>query len=274
MAFLGLFKKEVMYFPGCLSSAFLKSKIENYKKILKKIGLSFEMPDSDKMVCCGAILENAGYEKQTRKLAKENASFLEQKGIKKIITSCPLCFEMFKNYKEMLPNFNLDIEFIISAVLNAIRENEKLLRNSYYEPIVYYDSCYLARYSKYLEQPRDLLRLFGYKILEIPNYNKEETLCCGSCGNISITNQELAEEICLEFIKKIQKLKIKKIVTADCHAYHHLKKIMEKFNIKQINLLEISEVICDSLGIEKTKEENLDISKKEEQEVKSIIGEK
>jgi Fe-S oxidoreductase len=273
MGIFDLFRTETFYFPGCLSSAFLKSKIENYKKILRKIGISFKTAGQEDFVCCGAILEQGGYEKQTRKLAKENAGFLKKRGIKKIITHCAMCFEMLKNYQELLPNFDTEIEFIISSALSAIRENEKLLENSFYESIFYYDSCILGRNLKYTEQPRELLRLFGYNVLEIPNYNKEETLCCGSCGNLPITNSELAESICLDFIKKIKKLKIRKIATADNHAYYFLKKIISKFNISGIQILEISDIICDSLGIEKAEESSISPKEEteEEQEVKEII---
>jgi len=272
MAIFGLFKREIIYFPGCFSSAFLESKIENYKKILKKIGISFDIPKTKEMLCCGAILEQAGYEKQTRKLAKENASFLEQSSIKKIITSCPLCFNHLKKYKEMLPNFNTEIDFIISTILKSIKENDKLIRNSYYENIVYYDSCILGRYENYIEAPRELLRLFGYNVHEIQNYNREETLCEGSCGNLSITNPELSEEICLNFIKKLLKLKFKKITTADPAAYKHIQDTLRKFNIKDIQLIEISDIICDSLGIKKELE---DIQEKNENEekVKELVGE-
>jgi Fe-S oxidoreductase len=273
MALFGLFKKDVLYFPGCFSLAFLKNIIENYRRILKKIDLKFETITNKELICCGGILEQAGYEKQLRKIAKENAALFQQKEIKKIITNCPLCLETLKNYKEIMPNFDIETEFIISTVLNAVKEDEKLIRISKFEPIVYYDSCYLSRYSKYIEQPRELLRLLGYTVLEIPFYNREETLCCGNCGNLPIVDSELSEEIALQFIKKLTKMKVKKIVTADCHAYYHLYKIIDKFNLK-IQIFEISELICESLGLEKSDEE-IDKRKeiKEEQEVKAIVGE-
>lgn len=272
MALFGIGKKEVIYYPGCYSSAFLKSKIENYKKILKRIGVSFFVPDNIDMVCCGGILGEAGYERQLRKLAKENASFLEKKGIKKIITNCPLCLQTFKRYNEILPDFKIETEFILSTIINAIRDNDKLIRVSKFEPIVYYDSCYLSRYSDYTELPRELLRLLGYTLVEIPKYNREETICCGSCGNLPLTNPNLAEEIALKFLKKILKLKLKRIVTADIHSYHHLNKILNKYNIKDITLIEFSDIICDSFNITKEmSEEDNGRETEEESKIKDII---
>ena len=267
MAIFGLFSKEVMYFPGCFSSALLKDHTENYRKILKKLDISFMM--SKEAVCCGGILEEAGYEKQLRKLAKENSQSLEEKKIKKIITNCPSCYKTFKSYRELIPNFELEIEFIVSTVLNAIRENEKLIKTSFYQQVVYYDSCVLARYLKYMDEPRELLKAFGYEVLEIPNYNKEDTLCCGSCGNLPQINSQLAEEIAIAFIKKIAKLKVRKVVTADPAAYVHLKNILEKFKINEIEIVEISEIICDSLGIKKQEIGSNNI----QEQMEEIIGE-
>jgi Fe-S oxidoreductase len=105
----------------------------------------------------------------------------------------------------------------------------------------------------------------GYDVLELQN-NKEETLCCGSCGTLSITNPQLAEKIALDFIKKLLKMKVKKIVTADPQAYNHLKNIMAQSGIRGIDLLEISELICDSFGIKKAKHEDSEQNK----EIKSI----
>lgn len=205
MGIFGFGNKEIIYFPGCYSSSFLSSKIENYKKILKKIGIKFStIENSKEIACCGGFLEEAGYHKELRKIAKANFNLLKEKKIKKIITSCPLCYLTLKKYKELLPNFDIEVEFIISTILNAIREDEKLIKFSFYEPLTYYDSCYLSRHLEFLEQPRELLRLFGYNLGEL-NYNKEETLCCGSCGLLSETNTELSNKICQNFIKQLKR---------------------------------------------------------------------
>lgn len=273
MALFGLIgNKETIYFPGCYSNAnsFLKSKTENYRKILKKIGVGFSMLKEKELMCCGGFLNEAGYEKQLRKLAKDNLSLFEEKGIKKIITNCPLCFKTFQNYKEIIPSSNIEVEYILKTVLDALRQNENLLKNSFFEPIYYYDSCYLSRYLNYTEQPRELLRLLGYNVLEFQFGSKEETLCCGSCGNLPITNQELADEIAIDFIKKLSKLKVKRIVTSDPLAFNHLRKNLKQLSIKDIEIVEFSDLICKSLGIEPEKESEEENEKKEENKEKEI----
>jgi len=201
-------------------------------------------------MCCGGFLEQAGYERQLRKSARENADLLQAKGYKKIITNCPLCYNIFKSYKTLLPNFKMEAEFVLTTILNALRANPRLARGYFSEPVAYYDSCYLARHSELINEPRELLGLLGYKIMEL-NKNREETLCCGSCGGLTETNPELARRIASDFIKILKREKIRKIVTADARAYRLLTETLLTLNIpeSEIQVLEFSDLVCSSLGI-------------------------
>ena len=250
MAFLGLGKSDNLYFPGCFTSSFINSKIENYKRILKKLDIDFKIQKDQ--VCCGGFMDESGYEKELRLTAKQNNAELELRGFKKIITNCPLCHNTFKNYSKLLPHWNLESEHIIVTILKQLKENKALIKNYFADPLVYYDSCYLARYSNLTREPRELIRLLGYTLIELPK-NREETLCSGACGGLTLTNPELANKIALKFIRMLKKREIKRIVTADPRDYWHLKKTLEELRIapEELEILELSDIICDSLGIKK-----------------------
>jgi Fe-S oxidoreductase len=248
MGLFGFGEKETIYYPGCYSMAFLKDKIQNYRNILKTLGVDFSFREDS--LCCGGCLIELGYEKNARKLARENISFLTGKKTKKIITNCPLCLQTFsQEYKKMLPDWDIKSEFIFRIILKKLKEDNDLVKYFSNEKVIYYDSCYLGRYLKIHDEPRELLKLFGYNVVEMYT-TREETLCCGSCGQLDIINTELSKKIALNFLHVIQNNNIKKIITADPRAYHHLKEIIgsEKLNIQ---LIEFSEIICDALDIEK-----------------------
>ena len=241
---------ETSYFPGCYTSSFLADKVENYRKILKKLNIDFSM--SKDILCCGGVLDEAGYEKELRKLARENSENFEKKKTKKILVNCPLCLNTLANYKNLLPSWNIESEFVVLTIFNKLLENPKLIHSYIYEPIAYYDSCYLGRYAQFTESPRELIKMLGYQLIELPKHS-EETICCGSCGGLSITNSELADNICKDFIKILKRKKIKRIVTADPRAYHHLRQNLRAMEIydDQIEVLEISDLICDSVGVKR-----------------------
>lgn len=246
MALFGLIDRSTMYFPGCYSSAFASEKIENYKRILKKLDIKFWVSD---MVCCGGFFEENGYDKNLRKIVRENFDFLTKKEVTKIITSCPLCYNLFKSYKNLMPDWNIETSFILSEILNKLKEGGRI-KNHYYENVAYYDSCYLGRYSNITDEPREILKMIGYRIIELPK-NKEETLCCGSCGNLPVTNSHLADKIAINFIQRLKKLKIKKLIVADNRAFQHLNKSLIGLGIKpeDLQILEISDIICDGIGV-------------------------
>lgn len=248
MGLFGFGKSENLYFPGCYSYAFLEHKIENYRKILKKLDIDFKV---SKDVCCGGFMDEAGYEKELRKAAKENNEKFVSSDFKKIITNCPLCYSTISNYKNLVPDFNLPVEFILITILNKLKENRSLVKNFFADSIVYYDSCYLARYANIIDEPRELLSILGYKTIELPK-NKEESMCCGSCGGIKNTNPELSEKIAVKFLKTVRRRGIKRIVTGDGRAYVHLKEMIEKLNlVEEIQIIEFSDIICEGLGIKK-----------------------
>lgn len=247
MGIFGFGKKEVIYFPGCYSSALLGREVENYKKILKKLGVDFSVIKD--MGCCGGFLEEAGYEKQLRKNSKEKYEEFESHGVKKIITSCPLCLSIFsKRYKDILPNWSVESESIIVTILNKLKEDLDKIRYYTKEEIAYYDSCYYGRYNSLHEAPREILKLIGYKLIELP-YNKEETICCGSCGGLPETNKELAEKIMITFIRMLRRRNITSITTADPRAYNFIKNSLEKLEIRDIKIREFSELICNALNV-------------------------
>jgi Fe-S oxidoreductase len=254
MGIFGIGSSENLYFTGCYSYAFLRDKAENYEKILKKLGINFL--SVDRFICCGGFLEEAGYEKQLRKKARENMDYFYQKGIKKIITSCPLCTKtLMMDYKSMLPDWKIESESIIITILRELIKNPKLVKIQFYEPILYLDSCCLSRSLNITEEPREILRCLGFEVLDMPE-NREESLCEGSCSSLRHINPELSKNICKSYVKKIlreaKKKKIRKIVTADPRQYQGIAALFDELGIKEPEIFELSDIICHSLRIKRS----------------------
>jgi len=241
MGIFGLGNSSTLYWPGSYSLAKHKSSVSNYKKIMKKLGIGFCM--LDEMVCCGGILINAGYDSEARKLARENFQLFKKKGIKRIITSDPLCYKTFsKDYEEMMPDWDISVEFILNVVLDKLEQKPRLIKSPINESIIYHDPCYLGRYSGIYNPPRRILEWVGYNLIEL-KHKKENALCSGACGNLKQTNPELANEISNDLIKEI-KLAGASVITPDSYVYNHLKE-----NLKDILIYDFSEALTHALGI-------------------------
>jgi len=245
MPLFGLGKSNILYWPGCYSSANIKNSVNRYKRILKKLGISFSTMEN--FACCAGTLINAGYDKEARKLARENFESLQKKGVKKIITNCPLCYKTFsQDYPDILPDWDIKSEQILVSVYNKIKQNPRIIKNAVgNQKIIYHDPCYLGRYSDIYEEPRKILELIGYELIELQN-NKEEALCDGSCGNLKQLNPELANSIAKNYIKQLKNKDVKLIVTPDPQAFHHLKENLEGTGIQ---VIEFSRILAHALKI-------------------------
>jgi Fe-S oxidoreductase len=71
----------VLYYPGCMSKFVTKDLAENYRKILRKIGIDFiELKDLE--VCCGSPVLNAGYKEEATRLAEKNFKVFKEHSVK------------------------------------------------------------------------------------------------------------------------------------------------------------------------------------------------
>lgn len=228
----------VLYYPGCLSRYVLKAETENYKRILGKIGIEFIMLPNE--LCCGSPALNAGYEKEARDLARKNFGLFKEHNVKKIITNCPACYKTFLEYKEMLPEWKIEVEHVVFTILNYLKK--KKIYREFSEKIAYHDPCHLGRHLGVYDEPREVLARLGYGVVEFPG-NRENSLCCGGGAGLKTNNPELASKIAKKIIEQAENLGIKKIITTCPLCFAHLAEN------SSISIEEFSHVVAQALGL-------------------------
>lgn len=259
---MGLFsifsKSDTLYFPGCTTYFKFQENYKIYKKIFSKLGIDFIIVD--KKVCSGLVALETGYEQEARKLARRNFEIFKEKGVKSIITNSPEAYKMFlQNYPEILPDWNIAVKNLWAIILDKLKVKPRLIKYKTSESVTYQDSCYLGRYCGIYDEPREILKLIGYDLKELFN-SKQESMCCGSCGGLPITNPELANEIAKEKLLQVKRVGVKKIIVASMKDYELLKNNAKEIDIE---VLEFSEVLALALGI-KVREQEIEEESKEE----------
>ena len=234
--------KNTLYYPGCLEKSALPEIFENYKAIFNKLGVDFILLPNEE-VCCGLPVLNAGYKKETRKLAEKNLKLFKEKNVKKIITSCPSCYHTFKNvYPELIRDWEkagIEVEHATVTILNALKRKGIDFSGKYEEDewdeegreqekefIFYHDPCHLGRYSEIYNEPREVIKRLGGEIIESP-YNKEKAFCCGAGGGMRANFPETAKAFAkkkTEFIPE----KATKIISPCGLCYANFKSVSDK----------------------------------------------
>lgn len=248
MSLINWLKSEkILYYPGCLTKSVLKEQFENYKEIFNRLGINFVLlqdnapkgvppaqmasANADKVgkVCCGLPVLNAGYKKDTRKLAKRNFDVFKKNKITKIVTNCPACYYMFKEvYPTLVRDWNINVEHATITVLNVLKKKRIKYKETEEEKelVAYHDPCYLGRYSGIYEEPREVIELLGGKILEIKN-NRENAICCGGGGGVYANFPEVAKASAKKKVAEIGE-DVGKIISPCGLCYINIKSATEK----------------------------------------------
>ena len=246
---MGLFeiftKGDCIYFPGCITYYKYNNNFELYKKIFNKLEIKFRL--LNKQNCSGYETWESGYYHEMRKLIQNNFNAFKEENIKKIITTEPGCYKIFsKDYPNVIPDWNIKIINIWDMILKKLIKKQRLISKRE-ETITYHDPCYLGRYCNIYDIPREIIRLLGYNIKEMED-NKEYSYCCGSCGGLTRTSPELANKIAKERILQAKRIGVKKMIVVGFENYNLLN---ENSADSGINIIELGELIADSINIKK-----------------------
>jgi Fe-S oxidoreductase len=173
---------EYLYWVGC-AGAFddrAKKAVRAFAELMTEAGVSFAILGPQES-CTGDPARRIGNEYLFQEIAKQNISTLNSKGVRKIVASCPHCFN---SIAREYPQFGGDYEVIHHTDLLARLVKEGKLKPSEHidKKVAYHDPCYLARHNDVIEQPRNVLASVpGLQAKEAHNC-KRRTFCCGAGG--------------------------------------------------------------------------------------------
>jgi Fe-S oxidoreductase len=175
---------EYVYWVGCLSSFDQRAQrvAKALARIMKQAGLSFAIMAGDE-VCTGDPARRLGEEGRYQELAYQNIEKLNSYGVKKIIATCPHCFNALKNE---YPGFGGKYEVIYHTQLisDLIKQGKVRVPADKVQQIsvTLHDACYASRYNNIFEEPRHILDASVADVREMGR-KKEKTFCCGAGGS-------------------------------------------------------------------------------------------
>ncbi len=176
-------KVDVLYFAGCMTHLTPSIK-RSMLKILDASGLKYSFIDEQGGVCCGRPLMLAGQDKEARELINFNSQLIWKSGAHTLVTSCPICYKVFKESYYLDVNVLHHTQFIKNIIDEGVVKLNFLRRK-----VVYHTPCDLGRGSGVYDEPKEVLRHVSR--LEHSEFQDENSLCCGgSLANMKISSKQ------------------------------------------------------------------------------------
>ena len=174
---------EYLFWVGCSGSFDDRAKkiTKALVKILNECNVSFAVLGAEES-CTGDPAKRAGNEFLFQMQAMTNIELMNAYEVKKIVTTCPHCFNTLKNeYPELGGKY--EVIHHTQLLRDLLEEGKMTIAEGTFKGkrITYHDPCYLGRANSIYEAPRELIQKLDAELVEMKSC-KSRGLCCGAGG--------------------------------------------------------------------------------------------
>ncbi|HLW07626.1 MAG TPA: (Fe-S)-binding protein [Marinilabiliaceae bacterium] len=234
---------EVVLFTGCMGRVNPKT-THAFKSLLHQAETPFIHIDEYESVCCGRPMMLAGLEDKVQQMIEYNEDLIEGCNGKVLVTTCPICYKIFKN------NYQLKIPVMHhTEYIGWMMQKGKLKMEKSDLKYTYHDPCDLGRGSGIYEAPRKVLCEAG-SLLPLKK-ERNKALCCGNNLGSFTLPEETRQSITKKTLKVLSEGEPDYIVTS-CPM---CKQTLQRQSV--IPVFDIAEVIASQIQITQKREPSI-----------------
>ena len=238
---------EVLFWVGCAGSFDDRAKkiTKAFAKSLIEAGVDFAVLGTEES-CTGDPAKRAGNEFLFQMQAMTNIEIMNAYEVKKIVTTCPHCFNTIKNeYPELGGKYEV---LHHTQFINGLMADGRLVVEGgdfKGKRITFHDPCYLGRANDVYEAPRDLIQKIDAELVEMKRC-RSNGLCCGAGGAQMFKDAEAGKkEINIERTEEALEVN-PGIIATGCPFCNTMMTdgIKNKEKEKEVSVLDVAELIA------------------------------
>jgi len=173
---------EVLLWVGCAGAFDERNRgvVYAFARLMEIAGISFAVLGKDES-CTGDPARRMGAEHIFQMLAEQNVELLKGQAPRRIVTTCPHCFNtIFNEYPQFGGHFEVThhTEYLAELVAAGRLQPREPVADS----ITYHDPCYNARHNDLVQGARTVLDAIPGAIYSELHRHGHGTFCCGAGG--------------------------------------------------------------------------------------------
>jgi Fe-S oxidoreductase len=239
---------EYLFWVGCAGALDERARktTQATARLLHAAGVSFAIL-GPKESCTGDPARRLGNEYVFQTQAQQNIETMKEAGVRKIVASCPHCFNtLSKEYPALGGNFEV---LHHSQLLAQLVADKRLQPGRFDAKVTYHDPCYLGRHSRIFDPPRSLIEAVpGVDSVEMPRC-REKGFCCGAGGARMWLEERIGKRVNLERTDEALATGADVISTACPYCQIMLDDaVKERQRDEEVKVLDVAQILENSLS--------------------------